>query len=90
MLGRGAVRCLDLASKIRNNEITEAQWQVVRDLLAEFWADIRSVMPEKDCTGRLKQWVNHLRKAHPNAEVLWQNIKTEKHCRELDRMIEAA
>lgn len=90
MLGRGAVRRPDLASKIRRNQMTAAEWQVVRDLLTEFWIDIRRVMPEKDCAGRLKQWVNHLRKAHPDAEILWQVIRTEQQCRELDRMIEAA
>ncbi len=87
MLGRGAIRCPDLASRIRQKEMTETQWQVVRQLLLEFWFDIRSVMPERDCAGRLKQWVNHLRKAHPDAETLWQLIKTEQQCRELDRLV---
>jgi hypothetical protein len=27
---------------------------------------------------------------HPDAETLWQVIRTERQCRELDRMIEAA
>ena len=90
MLGRGAVRRPDLASKIRQDEMTAAEWQIVRHLLTEFWVEIRRVMPEKDCAGRLKQWVNHLRKAHPNAEALWQVIRTEQQCRVLDRMLEAA
>lgn len=90
MLGRGAVRSPDLASRIRQNQMTEVQWQVVRHLLIDFWHDIRKTMPEKDCAGRLKQWVNHLRKVHPDAEVLWHEIRTEKQCPKLERLIEAA
>lgn len=90
MLGRGAVRCPDLASQIRQNKMTETQWLVVRDLLIDFWQDVRRTLPEKDCAGRLKQWVNHLRKVHPDAEVLWQAIRTEKQCPKLDRLVEAA
>lgn len=87
MLGRGAIQCPDLAHKIRLQEMTETQWQMVRELLLEFWFEIRSVMSERDCAGRLKQWVNHLRKVHPDAETLWQMIRTEKRCGELDRLI---
>lgn len=90
MLGRGAVRCPDLASNIRKNTMTEAEWQTVQQLLVEFWYDIRHTLPQKDCAGRLKQWVNHLRKVHPDAEVLWQVIRTEKQVRKLDRLVEAA
>lgn len=90
MLGRGAVQSPDLASRIRQNKMTQAQWQVVRHLLIDFWQDIRKTLPEKDCAGRLKQWVNHLRKVHPDAEALWLEIRTEKQCLKLDRLIEAA
>jgi tRNA-dihydrouridine synthase C len=90
MLGRGAVRSPDLASRIRQNQMTEVQWQVVRQLLIDFWQDIRKTLPEKDCAGRLKQWVNHLRKVHPDAEALWHEIRTEKQGLKLERLIEAA
>jgi tRNA-dihydrouridine synthase C len=90
MLGRGAVRCPDLASRIRQNQMTEAEWQKVRQLLIVFWHDIRKTLPERDCAGRLKQWVNHLRKVHPDAEGLWHEIRTEKQCFKLDRLVESA
>jgi len=90
MLGRGAVRCPDLAGRIRQDQMTQAQWQAVRHLLIEFWHDIRKTLPEKECAGRLKQWVNHLRKVHPDAEALWHKIRTEKQCPKLDSLIEAA
>ena len=90
MLGRGAVRCPDLASRIRRNHIPAAQWDAVRCLLIVFWRDIRRTLPERDCAGRLKQWVNHLRKVYPDAEALWHEIRTEKQCLKLDRLVEAA
>jgi len=90
MLGRGAVRCPDLARRIRQNQMTAAQWQTVRHLLMVFWRDIRRTLPERDCAGRLKQWVNHLRKVHPGAEALWNEIRAEKRCQRLDRLVEGA
>ena len=90
MLGRGAVRCPDLASRIRENNMPAAHWQAVRDLLIVFWNDIRKSLPERDCAGRLKQWVNYLRKVHPDAEAFWKEIRTEKDCSKLDRLVEAA
>ena len=88
MLGRGAVRCPDLASNIRANKMTEIEWRPVSKILADFWGEIRRTLPEQHCAGRLKQWVNHLRKAHPRAEALWQEIRTEKQCRNLDYIVE--
>jgi tRNA-dihydrouridine synthase C len=90
MLGRGAVRCPDLASRIRQNNMPAAHWQAVRDLLIVFWNDIRESLPERDCAGKLKQWVNYLRKVHPDAEAFWNEIRTEKDCSKLDRLVEAA
>ena len=90
MLGRGAVRCPDLACRIRQNHMTAAEWQTVRQLLLVFWDDIRKALPERDCAGRLKQWVNHLRKVHPDAEALWHEIRTERQCLKLDRLVEAS
>jgi len=68
----------------------QAQGQVVRHLLIDFWHDIRETLPEKDCAGRLKQSVNHLHKAHPDAEALWHQIRTEKQGSRLDHLVEAA
>jgi tRNA-dihydrouridine synthase C len=90
MLGRGAVRCPDLASRIRQNHISAAQWEGVRCLLIAFWREIRISLPEKDCAGRLKQWVNHLRKVHPDAEALWHKIRVENQCPKLDLLVEAS
>ena len=87
MLGRGAVRNPDLATRIRANELTTAEWQKVNSLLSGFWTDIKLVMPDKDCVGRLKQWVNHLRQVHPAAQELWQVIRTERNISILDSEI---
>ncbi|MDA1300497.1 MAG: tRNA-dihydrouridine synthase [Proteobacteria bacterium] len=76
MLGRGAVRHPDLARRIRSDDHATADWAATRLLLMEFWADIRTGMPRKHHTGRVKQWVNHLRQVHPPAETLWREIRT--------------
>lgn len=90
MLGRGAVRHPDLATRIRANQLNTAEWQSVNLLLGEFWNDIRLVMSDKDCVGRVKQWVNHLRQVHPAAESLWQEIRTERNVTTLDQLVREA
>ena len=79
MLGRGAIRHPDLARAIRDDNRQPASWHQANQLLVEFWTDIRVNMPLKYRAGRLKQWVNHLRKVHVEAELLWHQIKTV-HC----------
>jgi tRNA-dihydrouridine synthase C len=89
MLGRGAVRNPDLATRIRANQMTTAEWESVNALLGEFWQEVRLSLSERDSIGRLKQWVNHLRQVHPSAEQLWQEIRTERNIATLDRLVAA-
>ncbi|MFT7245285.1 MAG: tRNA-dihydrouridine synthase C [Candidatus Azotimanducaceae bacterium] len=89
MLGRGAVRNPDLATRIRTNQMTTAEWESVNALLGEFWQEVKLSLSERDSIGRLKQWVNHLRQVHPSAEQLWQEIRTERNIGTLDRLVAA-
>lgn len=89
MLGRGAVRHPDLARRIRNNEHAVADWTAVQRLLIEFWGEIRAGLPRKHHTGRVKQWVNHLRQVHPPAETLWHEIRTVQCPDTMDRILMA-
>lgn len=89
MIGRGAVRNPQLAMQIRLDD-SSATDESIHRLITEFWNDIQQSLPERDCAGRLKQWVNHLRQSHPLAEVLWHEIRTEKNATALERMIQNA
>ncbi|MEX2319864.1 MAG: tRNA-dihydrouridine synthase [Saccharospirillum sp.] len=89
MLGRGAIRHPDLARRIRQNAETPMGWPLLSQLISQFWSEVRADMPEKYCAGRLKQWLNHLRVAHPGAEQLWQGVRAERSTQALDALIRA-
>lgn len=87
MLGRGAIRNPDLARRIREDQRNPMTWTSLHRLVLQFWREIRAIMPSRYCAGRLKQWINHLRQAHPEAEVLWQRIRGERDIEILDRLV---
>lgn len=89
MLGRGAIRHPDLAQRIRHNDETPMAWARLSGLIGQFWREVRRDMPEKYCAGRLKQWLNHLRAVHPDAERLWQKVRAERSLSTLDTLIRA-
>lgn len=89
MLGRGAIRHPDLAHRIRQNSATPMEWSKLSALIAQFWREVRTEMPEKYCAGRLKQWLNHLRVDNAGAEQLWQEVRAERSIPALDALIQA-
>ncbi|MFG1497098.1 tRNA-dihydrouridine synthase [Saccharospirillum sp. HFRX-1] len=89
MLGRGAIRNPDLAARIRNTAATDkTSWSHLAPLITQFWGEVRQVMPERYCAGRLKQWLNHLRQVHPEAEQLWQGVRGERDLERLDQRLQ--
>jgi tRNA-dihydrouridine synthase C len=89
MLGRGAIRNPDLACRIREQNETPMDWHCLSGLIFQFWREVRVQMPEKYCAGRLKQWLNHLRIDHPDAEALWHKARSQRSCIRLDELIES-
>ena len=77
MLGRGAVQLPSLARQIRASNTTDTSWTGMGMLLHSFWDDVRPTLSTKDAIGRVKQWVNYLRKTYPEAESLWRSIREE-------------
>jgi tRNA-dihydrouridine synthase C len=87
MLGRGAVRMPSLAQQIRDNAPVESPWASIEPLLGDFWRQLGAVLSTRDRIGRLRQWVNYLRQRHPEAEVLWQQIRQESDIQSLDAVL---
>lgn len=88
MLGRGAIRHPDLAQRIRQDNSQPMAWTRLAGLVTQFWHEVRADMPERYCAGRLKQWLNHLRVVHPEAERLWQLVRAERSIPALDDLIQ--
>ena len=81
MLGRGMVTDPGLALAIRasmNGAAAPAGigWPELAPLLADFWQLVCSRLDARSRAGRLKQWLNFLRRRFPEAEIAYQQLKT--------------
>lgn len=80
MIGRGAVRDPGLGLAIKADMAgkyhTAVSWPDLLPLIAEFWRIVCSRLETRARAGRLKQWLNFLRRRFPEAEIAYQAIKT--------------
>lgn len=81
MLGRGAVVDPGLALAIRaaaGGPESDVTWVTLLPLMADFWHIVCTQLDPKKRAGRLKQWLNFLRRRFPEAEVAYQQLRTAK------------
>jgi tRNA-dihydrouridine synthase C len=87
MLGRGMVRDPGLALKIRDVNSGGVGWEEMLTLLARFWETVSRHNQPRHQAGRLKQWLNFLRKRYPEAEEVYASIRTVNDPAEVGRML---
>lgn len=87
MLGRGMVADPGLARVVRGG--ADQDWHEVRAELGRFWALVAMRVEPRHRGGRLKQWLNLLRRRHPPAEQLYQRLRTVDDPARLLAMLEA-
>lgn len=82
MLGRGMVADPGLALAVRLALAPDAvaepalDWPRLRELLRLFWAGIERQITPRHRAGRMKQWLNFLRRRFPEAEAAYQRLRT--------------
>ena len=80
MIGRGAVSNPGLALAIKGstkaNGASAYTWAMVTPLLASFWELMNLKLAHRSPHGRLKQWLNMLRRDFPEAEAAYQHVRT--------------
>lgn len=80
MLGRGIVAdpALALAIKRHLQSSTEHEpaWEDLLPLVADFWELVGTRTLPHHRAGRLKQWLNFLRRRHPQAQELYAALRT--------------
>lgn len=81
MLGRGIVTDPGLALAIRFAVQGDADaplpgWPALQPLLHTFWGLIEANIEPRHRAGRLKQWLNFLRRRFPEAEEAYQAVRT--------------
>ena len=95
MIGRGAVADPFLVRRIRalaGGEPAErslaADWLELLPLIAEFWRQVQEKVEPHQAPGRLKLWLNSLRRTFPEAEALYTAVRTLRSIVETTRMLE--
>ncbi|MFM8330927.1 MAG: tRNA dihydrouridine synthase [Candidatus Methylumidiphilus sp.] len=87
MLGRGIVANPGLARMIRHGHEAALSWAELSPLLLEFWRLLENhVQPQYRC-GRVKQWLNYLRKTYPEADVLFQALRRVNLAGEMEQIL---
>ncbi|MCV2351898.1 tRNA dihydrouridine synthase [Paucibacter sp. Y2R2-4] len=79
MLGRGMVADPGLALAIRSaggDGVEPLSWGQVLPLLRDFWALVHMNVETKHQSGRLKQWLNYLRRRYPEAQEAYMRVRT--------------
>jgi len=98
MIGRGAVADPFLARRIRESAAgmpvrtehlarREIEWQELRPLLAMFWRQVQRKVQPTHAPGRVKQWLNLLRRNFPRAETLYQELRPLRRPAEVDAVL---
>ena len=54
------------------------QWAELQPWTADFFQQLRDRMEPQHAPKRLKQWLGMLRSAYPEAEILYQQLRTER------------
>ena len=76
MLGRGMVADPGLAWAIRAPQAPALNWAVLLPLVALYWQRVAAHVQPKHRAGRLKQWLNLLRRRHPEAQAAFDVVRT--------------
>jgi tRNA-dihydrouridine synthase C len=80
MLGRGIVSYPGLAHAIIHSGSPDAlrprtDWADLAPHIAAFWGLVRNTLERRQQAGRLKQWLNFLRRHYPEAQVAYDALK---------------
>ena len=91
MLGRGAVADPFLVRRIRAGADAPAdraaEWAELLPLIAEFWLRVLAKVEARHAPGRLKQWLNLLRRNFPQAETLYREIRPQADPRQIEHIL---
>ncbi|MDP5241354.1 tRNA-dihydrouridine synthase family protein [Uliginosibacterium sp. 31-16] len=96
MLGRGAVADPFLAERIRASEAGQApsraedDWARLLPLIGHFWQGVLHKVEQHHAPGRIKQWLNFLRRTFPQAELLHQQVRPLRTAHDVEAALRAA
>jgi tRNA-dihydrouridine synthase C len=74
MLGRGLLADPGLALALRTGQ--GLPWTSLRPAVHDYWLRTAEGIAPRHRAGRIKQWLNLLRRRHPEAQTLFQELRT--------------
>jgi tRNA-dihydrouridine synthase C len=89
MLGRGMVADPGLALAVRG-AVGGVSWAALWPLVLEFWRLVGTRVEPRHRAGRLKQWLNYLRRRYPQAQALYDELRTLNDARAIGERLVAA
>ena len=95
MLGRGAVADPFLVERIRAHlagrtpRLAAADWPRVVPLVLDYWDSVRRDLDPRHAPGRIKQWLNLLRRNYPQGEILFHQVRALRDAAEIDLQLRA-
>jgi tRNA-dihydrouridine synthase C len=87
MVGRGIVADPGLALDIATGKSGSATWGHMLPLLEVFWDRVTEHNLPQHRAGRLKQWLNFLRRRYPEADATYAAIRTVTDSRDIERLL---
>ncbi|HEX5126085.1 MAG TPA: dihydrouridine synthase, partial [Rhodocyclaceae bacterium] len=73
-----------------DNVIDEQAWTCLRPLVLDYWQRVQTKVEPRHAPGRMKQWLNLLRRNYPQAEVLYQSIRPLRMPQDVDLHLRSA
>jgi len=96
MLGRGIVADPGLALAIRaaveqgaGNATAAVDWPALVPQVQRFWHMVCEGLEPRQRAGRLKQWLNLMRRRFPEAEQAYQEVRTQTDQRAISDWVQA-
>lgn len=92
MLGRGMVADPGLALAVRlalGQGGRTVPWSELPPLLQDFWRLVSARVERRHRAGRLKQWLNYLRRRYPEAQAAYDELRTVNDTRLIEQWLEA-
>lgn len=79
MIGRGLISSPDLARRIRASQrgakLPRMPWEEVQALVRQYGEALHTRLDDRIVSGRLKQWLNYLRRGYAEAECVWPRAR---------------
>ena len=79
----------DTAQAVGSGDLPVLGWPDLLPLIARFWLRVESHVEPRHRAGRMKQWLNYLRRRHPEAEAIYMDWRTLNDATRMRELVQA-